>query len=494
MSYDANGNITSLRRSFQGSVVDDLSYAYTTGSNRLASVADGGTNPSTPNEFFGSNASYGYDANGNLISDSGKGISSISYNHLNLPQAVTQGSQTIGYTYGAGGQKLKADFGNGKVYDYIAGLVYVNDSLEFIPTAEGRILPPGRAVNPGDTVTNKFYRYEYQLKDHMGGRRSANLRIACRCGEQENATTPSQAYAPIAVQENHYDPWGLSLPLNAQAEWVAGSPADRFTYNGKEKQGELGWHDYGARMYDAQIGRWGVVDPLADSARRFSPYAYGFNNPIRFVDPDGRMGDDPQDGWLQKLLNYFGFLAQPQSEQEAQMYASRQEQLSTVSTRLQEGGESLRKKVAYVPLLGSASELSHAAVEKDNTQIMVNTIFLGLDALPITNAANGGSNIALGVREHLGGFAKKVGGSTWETWGTKNFQTQFLETINNPANKIHFNLDGVGNVWKAVSDGAKGFGKSLHVTSWELHQIYSNPDALGRTIFYQGGKVVPNPF
>ncbi|GAB2769800.1 hypothetical protein GCM10027275_10380 [Rhabdobacter roseus] len=279
MDYDANGNITSLRRSFQGSVVDELSYVYTTGSNQLASVADGGTNPSTPNEFFGSNASYGYDANGNLISDSGKGISSISYNYLNLPQAVTQGSQTIGYTYEAGGQKLKADFGSGKVYDYVAGLVYVNDSLEFIPTAEGRILPPGRAVNPGDTVTNKFYRYEYQLKDHLG-----NLRVACRCEEKPNATMPSEAYVPIVVQENHYDPWGLSLPLDT----LIGSPADRFTYNGKEKQGELGWLDYGARMYDAQLGRWGVIDPMAEKYYSFSLYNYSLNDPILLNDIDGR--------------------------------------------------------------------------------------------------------------------------------------------------------------------------------------------------------------
>ncbi|MGB4775788.1 MAG: hypothetical protein WBP45_11490, partial [Daejeonella sp.] len=110
------------------------------------------------------------------------------------------------------------------------------------------------------------------------------------------------------------------------------------------------------------------------------------------------------------------------------------------------------------------------------------------------SVAKGGGNIALGVREGLGSFAKKVGGSTWETWGTKNFQTQFLETINNSANKIHFNLDGVGNVWKAVTDGAKGFGKSQHVTSWELHQIYSNPSVLKRTTFYLNGKVVPSPF
>ena len=89
------------------------------------------------------------------------------------------------------------------------------------------------------------------------------------------------------LEENNYYPFGLK---HEGYNGLAGNPSYNYKYNGKELQ-ETGMYDYGARFYMPDIGGWGVVDPLAEQNRPWSPYRYAFNNPLRFIDPDGRLED-----------------------------------------------------------------------------------------------------------------------------------------------------------------------------------------------------------
>jgi len=137
ISYDVMGNITSL-------TCDNFGTNNYTGynGNRLTAISG----------FTNSN--YGYDANGNLTSDSQKNIT-LGYNFLNLPQTVS-GSQNLTYTYNAAGEKLQKQVG-GTTTNYIDGIQYTNNSIDFIQTEEGLARRNGNSYN-----------YEYNLSDHLG--------------------------------------------------------------------------------------------------------------------------------------------------------------------------------------------------------------------------------------------------------------------------------------------------------------------------------------
>ncbi len=319
VSYDENGNITYLGRNggFESATfaqqIDKLYYTYKNRSNQLKKVVDL-TNDSQgfDNGTSGSNDDYTYDAYGNMITDKNKGITNIVYNIMNLPVHIQFGSKgSIDYVYDASGakQSKKVHYGSYNVVTYyVDGYQYEAkpaaqggrnySELLFFPTAEGY----AKAVYSKDLSkkTPLSYKYVYIYKDHLGNNRMSY------------ALDPLTGKAKI-LEENHYYPFGLRhQAYTAQARSLVidenvkiGKPGTdpiiiaqvpkeevryKYRYNGKELQEEhgLNWYDYGARNYDATLGRWMNIDLLSEEYYSLSPYNYTTNNPIYFIDPDGR--------------------------------------------------------------------------------------------------------------------------------------------------------------------------------------------------------------
>ncbi len=90
----------------------------------------------------------------------------------------------------------------------------------------------------------------------------------------------------------YYPPFGSSLPNRS---WNDGNRGYRFGFNGKEKDSETASdnYDFGARIYDGRLGRWLSLDPLMKEFVGFSAYNFGLNNPVYFIDPDGKKIKEP---------------------------------------------------------------------------------------------------------------------------------------------------------------------------------------------------------
>ena len=173
LSFDANGNILTMNQKglklASSSFIDQLTYTYQSNSNKLQQVTDASNdNISKLGDFkydpaTKTSTDYTYDVNGNLSLDNNKKISSITYNHLNLPSVITvTGKGTISYTYDAAGNKLKKVTTEGSTVTttlYLGDVVYKNDTLQFISTEEGRIR---------FNSTSNSFAFDYFLKDHLG--------------------------------------------------------------------------------------------------------------------------------------------------------------------------------------------------------------------------------------------------------------------------------------------------------------------------------------
>ena len=295
VTYNKTGNILTLQRKGKTDtgfgLIDNLDYNTYNG-NQVTKITDAVTpGPLYAGAFHfmdGANVAveYTYDANGNLKKDYNKKIVDIQYNALNLPDGLqfTNGN-TTSYVYDAAGEKLSvthqtaiagvvipmtsvmtplttAQISTTFKTDYCGNVIYENGVVSKILTEEGYI-----------TFSGTTPVYHYYLKDHQGNNRV----VINQSGTVE--------------QVNHYYPFG-----GLMGESTAGG-VQPYKYNGKEldRMHGLDLFDYGARHYDAAIGRWHTVDPLAEKYYSISPYAYCANNPVKFIDPTGMSYDWVQD-------------------------------------------------------------------------------------------------------------------------------------------------------------------------------------------------------
>src|SRR5690554_5703446 len=252
--------------------IDDLEYTYDNG-NKLLKVKDNTGNPSGFKEGVYTGDAFIYDNYGNLTQDKNKGITAITYNHLNLPKEIIfedDENKKIIYLYNANGQKIKKTIFNSpnvSTVNYQSVFHYENGLLRFLTTAEGYV-----------NFTTEGYNYIYNYTDHLG-----NIRVSYFL----DLRTRSVAI----IEENNYYPFGLKH--NGYNNISPPNSVYKYKYNGKELQDELGLnvYDFGARNYMPDLGRWANIDPLAEQSRRWTPYNYAYNNPVYFIDPDGMQSD-----------------------------------------------------------------------------------------------------------------------------------------------------------------------------------------------------------
>ena len=328
--YDLMGNILSLRRegllnSGNYGTIDDLTYSYK--GNQVVKIDDAAEeSPSYRGamhfrDYADEKTEYTYDANGNMLTDSNKGITSIDYNVLDLPQCISTKSRalfkensndTIYYIYSADGTKLRSTYKKAEFrvypynpetsltslnvetglnvgtvgmakpiakrlktkYYYCSNLVYDNDNISAILFDGGYA-----SVDDDNGIVMHFY-----VKDHLG----SNRLVVDGNGNIEEV--------------NHYYPFGALMGDRC------GVSRNKYKYIGKELDTMYGWNmqDHEARWYDPVLGRWVATDPLQEKYASVSSYCYTVNDPIRFIDTDGKVIKLPKGTTYEQIFIVLG--------------------------------------------------------------------------------------------------------------------------------------------------------------------------------------------
>ena len=329
--YDPNGNITSYIRHGDAARVqmDSLTYSYKAGKNQLDNVVDNAAD-AAPGQYSNYNdlkqgqqaGNYQYDAIGNLTSDAQAGISTIAWTVYGKIDSISKTDGTgIKYHYDVAGNRISKVVTKGST---VSGTYYVRDaqgnvlsvyqdgSSMALTQMENHIYGSSRlgmvtaltvpnqnvALSGGNTgIVSTFTRGEklFELSNHLG-----NVLVTLTDKKlqhtSDNATV--DYYVADVASASDYYPFGMQMP----GRNITASTTYRYGFNGKEKDGSISGsdndYDFGARIYDARLGRFNSIDKFANKQPFNSSYSFAANRPIWAVDINGD---------LDFIVNYISF-------------------------------------------------------------------------------------------------------------------------------------------------------------------------------------------
>jgi RHS repeat-associated protein len=269
-SYDYDGNLFTLYRDFSSNSFDYTNYE---GTNRLKNIHGMDI------------AEFTYDYNGNMTYDVANNIADIKYDYRNLITEMCYNTSDEEYTYKvvykydeAGNRirktALRQAINSSNPEDPDYGIWFTVKDEFYVRDVSGKEIAKYSGNEPeylniwGNDLVGRMsitgYKY-YYLKDHLGSIRAVTSEGSI-------------------IEGRDYDPWGYVIREYDVSNMDEYAP-NKFT--GKERDWESGYDYFGARYYDARIGRWGQTEPLYDKYLSYSPYQYGLLNPMKLVDADG---------------------------------------------------------------------------------------------------------------------------------------------------------------------------------------------------------------
>ncbi len=381
LSYSPNGSIERLQRYGKKNngtfgLIDDLMYSYN--GNQIKAISDKAGSLLYDSSFDfkdGANADveYFYDTNGALIKDLNKGISNIEYDILGNLKCISfsNGFKTK-YVYDAAGNKLRTTHESAvtNTTDYIGNFIFEDGKLS-------KFLFDGGYCSFDNSQNPTFHYYE---KDHLG---------SVRMVVNENGTIE---------QVNHYYPFG-----GVYGDLSYNSEYQKSKYIGKEfdHMHGLDWYDHGARMYDAARVAWDKTEKLYGKFNNWNLYCYGLDNPIKFIDKDGREPGDffesPEKAALDFALFYNDNSIRDNKEFASSIYAVQNDNGDRGYTYTLPNVGQENHCIPSLPTLGSflvAIVHTHGSATSSDGTIYANNEFSGSTMtrygkkMPVTNLKN----------------------------------------------------------------------------------------------------------